>query len=152
MTWKTLIISCSCQVAFVWMPLDTNHLSNQCCRHLLITTTLPDGSGPPAGQCALTHHTAQEQLEEHNKDPQCWLGLQIPQIPIWSSICKTCWSRVITLLSLPSRMLDGLLTLGFRCNNDWNCGPAFYPCRLGGGVMEICPSSLHVFCGLGEGL
>ena len=27
------------------------------------------------------------------RGPRCWPGLQSPQIPVWSSICKTCWSR-----------------------------------------------------------
>lgn len=34
----------------------------------------------------------------------------------------------------------------------WDSGPALYPCRVVGGVMEVCPSSLHVFHELGEGL
>ena len=34
---------------------------------------------PPAGQYPLTHHKK--------------LGLQIPQILIWSSICGTCWKK-----------------------------------------------------------
>ena len=37
-----------------------------------------------------TANTAQAQLKEHNKGPKVLTG---PQIPIWSSICKICWSR-----------------------------------------------------------
>lgn len=31
-------------------------------------------------------------------------------------------------------------------------GPALYPCKASGGGMGVCPSSLHVFYRLGEGL
>ena len=45
----------------------------------LITTALPDGSGPPAAQCASTHC-------KH-------FSGTAGGIPIWLSNCKTCWSR-----------------------------------------------------------
>ena len=47
--------------------------------HPLITTTLPEGDGPPQQDNAPwnTANTAQEQLEEHNKGPEV-LASQFP--------------------------------------------------------------------------
>ena len=37
------------------------------------------------------------------KAPRCWTGLQIPQIPIWSSICRTCRGGLIQRGPTPPR-------------------------------------------------
>ncbi|KAM4556221.1 craniofacial development protein 2-like [Fundulus diaphanus] len=34
----------------------------------------------------------------------------------------------------------------------WNTGPALYPQQDSGGGMGVCPTSLHVLCGSGEGI
>ena len=84
-------------LAFMWMPMDMNHPSKCCCGPSTqphITTTLPDGRGPPSR--TTWPDTPQTLLRNSSrntiKGPRFWPGLQIPQIPIWSSICKACWS------------------------------------------------------------
>ena len=70
--------SCGCHLTQITHPKTVvDHV------HPLITTTLLDGRGPPAGQCSLTHHKhrLRNSLRNTVKGPRCWPGLQIPQIP-----------------------------------------------------------------------
>ncbi len=43
----------------------------------------------------------------------------------------------------------GAMWIPFR---PWNSGPALYPRSAAGGIMGVCPSSVHLFCRLEEGL
>lgn len=37
-------------------------------------------------------------LKNMTKSSRCWLGLQIPQISVWSSICQICWKKQLARL------------------------------------------------------
>ena len=50
-----------------------------------------------------------------------------------------------------SRTLDPGGTMQFS-SWPWNTGPALYPPQGARGFMGVCPTSPHVFCGLGEGI
>ena len=72
----------------------------------------------------------------------------------------------ITLLSLPGKVYSGVLERRIRPIVEpqiqeeqcvflsWpqNTGPALYPPQGARGFMGVCPTSPHVFCGLGESI
>ncbi len=70
--------------------------------------------------------------------------------------------RGITLLSLPGKVYSRVLERRIRpiveprmqeqCGWLWNTGPVLYPLQGARGFMEVCPTSSHVFCELGEGI
>ncbi|KAK9542007.1 hypothetical protein VZT92_002011 [Zoarces viviparus] len=71
--------------------------------------------------------------------------------------------RGIILLSLPGKACARVLERRQRLSKPdsrgavripsrlWNSGLALYPRKTTGGVLGVCPTSLHVLCGLGEG-
>ena len=95
-----------------WMPLDTHHPSKHCCgprtpHHHNNTTWW---QWPPSRTTCT--ETLQTLLRNSSGDTikglRCWSSLQIPQIPIWSSICRTCWSRSDPSRPHPSNIQDPL--------------------------------------------
>ena len=94
--------NCSCRIeqhswtiAVIWLSCACKH--TDCCgpstpRHHNNTTWR---QWPPSRTTCTD--TPQTLLRNSSRDtingPRCWPGLQIPQIPIWSSICRTFWSR-----------------------------------------------------------
>ena len=67
----------------------------------------PKAVEPPARQHALTHHTAQEQLEEHNKEPKPLTRPPIPQIPVRD----VPWPKAVTPHQSPHETPRGLMTI-----------------------------------------
>ena len=77
------------------------------------------------------------------KGPRCWPSLQIAQIPIWKSICTTCWSRSDPRRPHPPPCLDRLELFWLHKGNLHNIRQV---------VMMLCLIGvllLHVYlCGL----
>ena len=82
-------------LAFMWMPLDTYHPSKHCTDPHHNNTSW--WQWPPSRTMFpdTLHTLLRSRSRTTIKCPWCRPGLQIPQIPIWSSICKTCWAGLI---------------------------------------------------------
>ena len=86
-------------MAFMWMPLNTHHPSKRCCgpskapHHKRSTWWQwpPSRTMFPDTPQVLLRNSSRNTI----KGPRSRVGLQIPQTPIWSSICKTCWAGLI---------------------------------------------------------
>lgn len=79
-------------LAFIWLPLDTNHNITADKVHPVKVTSLVTSLiavVPSAGQYGKYTRTHQEKLLSSRHLAM----IQIPQIPIWPSIRGTCWNK-----------------------------------------------------------
>ena len=112
--------------------------------HLLMATALLIASGPPSR--TVCPDTPQKLLRNSlrnnkNKSPRHWPGLQVPQMPIQSSICGTCWIKCDPGRPLPPTYRH---TYGPGARHPRTPPEVLWPCLYRSELFWLYKGNLHI--------